>query len=104
MSDAATDAAIAAAWPKDWAKANDARPGASKRRNKLRKAWAAQQSFAAFKAANPNANCGNCAHRGNHYNIGDHCELQTDFYGYATIRDLSKVCVQHEPTPPDRPA
>lgn len=35
----AIDKSIALAWPKRWQKANDDRPGAAKRRNRLRQQW-----------------------------------------------------------------
>lgn len=99
MAEPAIDAAIAAAWPEKWAKANADRPGASKRRNNLRKSWAASQELAAFKAAHPHASCGNCDNHATHFSQGDYCLLESDFHGLAVIRDISDVCARHAPMP-----
>lgn len=80
------DAALAAAWPARWAKANDSRPGASKRRNNLRKAWRAHLAFVAFKAANPEACCGNCdSFKPMPHDSRMQCEAESDFYGYQIV-------------------
>lgn len=90
------DAAIAKAWPDRWARANSNRPGASKRRNNLRKAWHASEALKQFRVANPNARCGNCAHMGlTPISDKPHCENDSDFYGYQLV-DLDNVCVRWE--------
>lgn len=95
------DAEIAATWPSRWAKANAARPGASKRRNVLRRAFAGFKADLAFKVANPNARCGNCRHykplpfaskRHTH-----HCEIESDFAGYSCTT-VNHVCVRWKPS------
>jgi hypothetical protein len=90
------DAAIAAAWPDRWAKANADRPGASKRRNNLRKVWRAHLSHSAFVAANPDARCGNCANfKQMLFSEKHYCELDSDFHGYA-ITQADGVCIRHD--------
>ena len=95
----ALDEAIAAAWPDRWARANAPRTGASKRRNNLRKAWKAHLTYQAFVAANPNARCGNCTHmkrvphRTAAHRDANHCELDSDFYGYQ-ITSPESVCAR----------
>lgn len=94
MADSATDAAIAAAWPVQWAKANDARPGASKRRNKLRSHWNGHLALEAFKAANPEARCGNCnSFKPMPHDSRMHCEAESDFYGYQ-ITTADRLCMK----------
>lgn len=88
------DAAIAAAWPERWSKANDSRPGASKRRNKLRSQWRRAVAFEAFKAANPTAQCGNCnSFKPMPLDSRMHCEAESDFYGYQ-IATSDGLCVK----------
>lgn len=77
------DADIAAAWPARWAKANASRPGASKRRNNLRRQWRLHRELTAFVAANPTAGCANCAHyRPVPHDARKCCDLDSDFHGY----------------------
>lgn len=82
-----TDADISRVWPERWAKANDARPGASKRRNNLRKAFRNYLERTAFVAANPEACCANCAHMAiNFTRKQPHCELDSDYYGDQLVK------------------
>lgn len=95
------DTAIAAAWPARWAKAHDGRPGASKRRTKLRAQFRAMEAFEAFKARNPTASCASCrSFRPIPHSDGMHCEAESDFYGYQTTT-ADRVCTKWTP---DRPA
>lgn len=55
------DTEIARNWPKQWARANDpSKPGASKRRNNIRRAYREAQAFKAWRAKNPTASCAGC--------------------------------------------
>lgn len=57
------DTEIARNWPKQWARANDpSKPGASKRRNNIRRAYRQAQEFKAWRAKHPTASCAGCAH------------------------------------------
>lgn len=88
------DAEIARIWPARWAKANAARPGASKRRTNLRKAFRQYQAHTAFVASNPDARCGNCAHVAmKHTRDQPHCELDSDYYGDQLVK-LDGVCTR----------
>jgi hypothetical protein len=87
-------------WPDRWAKANDSRPGRSKRRNRLRRAFAGFKADLRFKATNPDANCGNCKHykplpfassKWTH-----HCEIESDFAGYSCTK-INYVCSRWKP-------
>lgn len=92
------DSTIAAAWPERWAKANDGRPGASKRRNKLRGYWRLHHAFETFKVANPNARCGNCdSFKPIPHNNKMHCEAESDFYGYQTVK-VDGLCMKWSPS------
>lgn len=56
------DEQIARDWPEKWTRANDPnRPGASKRRNNIRRAYREAQAFKAWRAKRPNASCAGCA-------------------------------------------
>jgi len=85
----ATDKAIAQAWPFEWARANRAKPGASKRRNNLRKRWRYAEELKAFLAANPSASCATCRHWEPVPRSTDnskHCSIESDFYGYQIVK------------------
>jgi len=88
------DARIAAAWPDRWAKANDPRPGASKRRNRVRRHWQLHCALEKFKKDNPTARCGTCANY-QMMPLDDrrHCEVESDFYGYLMTKPDS-VCMK----------
>lgn len=93
---AGLDAEIARAWPERWRKANETRPGASKRRNNLRKAYHAHLAYGDFVSANPEARCGNCQHmKQAHYRDKPHCELDSDFYG-DQLTSPENVCTRHD--------
>lgn len=100
MSAVDIDAAIAAAWPDRWARANNpALPNRSKARNNLRKRWREFVAHQEFVAANPTAACRNCAHCGaipHSANARNFCELDSDYYGYSVIDDLGSVCTRWE--------
>lgn len=93
------DEAIEAAWPDRWAKANDPRPNASKRRNNLRKHWRNHVALTDFKATHPDARCGNCSHMGRvphrtaAHRDANFCELDSDFHGYQ-ITSPDSVCTR----------
>ena len=90
------DTEIARAWPERWAKANEQRPGGSKRRNNIRKAYLGAMEHAAFVATNPHARCSNCRHLGHKATLPKpFCELDSDFYGYQTVV-LDHVCTRWE--------
>lgn len=58
-----TDEDIARDWPDAWARANDTtRPGASKRRNRVRAEYRKAKEFDAWRAEHPDAACSNCRH------------------------------------------
>jgi hypothetical protein len=88
------DEQIAREWPQRWAKANEPRPGASKRRNNLRKCWKYAQEIACFRAANPTARCETCRNWQpvpHSKKAERHCSVQSDFYGYQ-ITKPDAVC------------
>ncbi len=89
----ALDAEIAAKWPQEWAKANHSRPGASKRRNNLRKRYRYVMELEAFVRENPTAKCANCRHMSTVNYSKPYCELDSDFHGYQTVA-LDYVCVR----------
>lgn len=97
MADAATDAAIAARWPDAWARANDTSlPRRSKARQQLRMRYKHAVALEEFRAANPTARCGNCAHGDRDPTPGIRglsCELDSDFHGYAMVHPDS-VCTR----------
>lgn len=102
----AMDTEIAQSWPARWAKANDPRPGASKRRNNLRKAWQQHLAYQAFKDAHPDASCASCANRGRMpHDARMTCDLDSDFHGYSLVAP-EHVCTRwrtilQEPTDAD---
>ena len=103
MADIQTDAAIAEAWPGKWAKANDqSRPGASKRRNQLRKAWATAKKLDAL--SEQGAACETCANFGLTRALGGLktiCELRSDFEGYQ-LADPANLCADWKARTSDR--
>jgi hypothetical protein len=96
------DAAIAERFPSEWARANDGSlRGRSKARNNLRKRYRYVVELEAFKAANPDARCGNCAHGDLNPSVGIKglsCELDSDFHGYAMV-DPANVCARWDASP-----
>jgi len=92
------DAKIAKLWPKKWAKANAPRPGASKRRNRLRRAYRTYAEYVEWRANNPDAYCSNCVHFEDAPMLPNHkhCSIKSDFYGYAVV-PATHVCMDHKP-------
>lgn len=88
------DQQIAEYWPQRWEKANDARPGASKRRNRLRRDFLAWKKLLKFKQENPTAKCANCVHRGTlpHNREKHFCDLESWGGMYAIVK-LDYVCM-----------
>jgi len=106
VSDAATDAAIAAKWPDAWMKANDpARRNRSKARQQIRQRYAHAMAFEVFVAANPQARCANCDNAGSrHFETRPICELDSDFHGYQPV-DPDHRCARWRAKPlPGDPA
>lgn len=93
------DGDIANAWPDRWAKANAARPGASKRRNNLRKAWKSHVEWQDFMSAHPNARCGNCTNFQTQTSPSSRtiCLADSDFYGDAIAKSDTLACVRWLP-------
>jgi hypothetical protein len=84
MADPETDAAIAAKWPVEWAKANNpALRRRSKARQKLRQRFAYGKQIEALLSRNPTAACANCDNFERVPNSDKmHCSAESDFYGY----------------------
>jgi len=84
VADPQTDAAIAAKWPEEWAKANDPTlRGRSKARGKLRKEYAYFLAIDALLARQPNACCATCDNfEPVPHSSKMHCSAESDFYGY----------------------
>ena len=95
MADPQTDAAIAAKWPEAWAKANNPNlRNRSKARQQIRQRYRLSLEFAAFKQANPQAQCGNCKHfERMPHDTRMHCSIESDFYGYQ-IAVAGGLCVK----------
>jgi hypothetical protein len=97
MADPETDAAIAAKWPEQWARANNpALRNRSKARQQIRQRYRLAQAFDAFKQANPDARCGNCGSfkpMPNDAKGAMHCEAESDFYGYQ-LANANGLCVK----------
>jgi hypothetical protein len=102
MADPQTDAKIAALWPAQWAKANDPTlRRRSKARHNLRAAYDARLKFDAFKAAHPNARCGNCVSfkkMPDDSKSRSMCEFDSDFHGY-TIATADGLCTHWRGAP-----
>lgn len=98
MADPATDALIAELWPREWANANDpTRRNNSKRRQKLRQAYANHLQMQALRLAEPEARCGTCER---HELVPDrtslyHCAMQSDFYGYVCT-GVDYLCLHYK--------
>lgn len=97
------DDAIAARFPREWARANDPnRRNGSKARNNLRRRYRLTIAHDEFVAANPSANCGNCAHSKCAPGLGIQglaCLLDSDFHGYQIVKS-GDVCVRWEGSKP----
>ena len=87
-----TDAAIARAWPKKWAKANDASlPYRSRARHRLRRQWRDKCKIDALVRAD--SKCGNCSQFrpiGHPKNVSfngkmSYCDLHSDFHGWQQV-------------------
>jgi hypothetical protein len=89
MADPVTDAAIAARFPREWARANDpSLRNRSKARQQLRQRYRHQLALDALMLANPQARCSSCAHVRTDPSPGlkgTFCDLDSDFEGYARV-------------------
>lgn len=86
------DDEIAREWPKQWARANDpTRPGASKRRNNIRRHYREAKAFDVWRAANPKAFCSNCDNCREHHDGRLICDVESTG-GCIAPTDPDDVC------------
>ena len=84
MEAAERNARAQAMFPDDWARM-EAMTG--KKRQRLKASLRHRADYAAGLADLPKqASCGTCEHRERHFEIGDYCDLDSDFHGYAKVK------------------